>query len=63
MIELDQKTIEACGAVRNRDEVISLVTAERNRCVVILHRARAGDIDGDFRALISRVLHPETDEK
>jgi hypothetical protein len=57
-MELDAKTLEACGRARTRDDIIALVTAERERCAGIVQLAREGEIDGDFRSIIHRIKNP-----
>ena len=58
-MELDAKTLEACGRARSRDDIVALMTAERERVINIINLARAGEIDGDLRCLISRIRNPE----
>ena len=36
------------------------LSAERERCIGIVNLARSGEIDGDLRAIISRIRHGET---
>jgi hypothetical protein len=49
----------ACGTVRDRDDVITLVSNilddERARCERIINAARCGEIDGDLRCIKSRI--------
>lgn len=65
LMQLDIARREALSKSETVDEVSIIVNfiddavrAERKRCVGILQRAREGDIDGDLRALISRINHP-----
>ena len=58
-MELDQKTIDTCGRARTRDDVISVVIAERARCIHIINLARSGEIDSDLRSIISRIKYPQ----
>ena len=56
---LDEKIIDACGRVRDRDDAIEVcrlaVAAERKRCATIVLAARMGEIDQDFRSVHHRI--------
>lgn len=42
-------------------EISKAVRTERERCAAIVQAARAGEIDKDFRSIISRIKDGSTD--